>query len=34
VTHVNDGLLAGSAVTLDRHRLAQQAREALYSLRC
>lgn len=31
VTHVIDGLLAGSAVTLDRHRLAQQAREALYS---
>jgi len=34
VTHVIDGLLAGSAVTLDRHRLAQQAREALYSRRC
>lgn len=32
--HVIDMLLAGCAVTLDRHRLAQQAREALYARRC
>ena len=34
VTHVIDTLIADSSVTLDRHRLAQQAREALYARCC
>jgi hypothetical protein len=34
VTHVIDTLLSDSSVTLDRHRLARQAREALYARRC
>jgi Domain of unknown function (DUF4158) len=34
VTHLIDTLLSDSSVTLDRHRLAQQAREALYARRC
>ena len=34
VTHQIDTLLSDSSVTLDRHRLAQQAREALYGRRC
>jgi hypothetical protein len=34
VSHVIDALLSDSAVTLDPHRLARQAREALYARRC
>jgi hypothetical protein len=34
VTHVIDTLLSNSSVTLDRHRLAWQAREALYDRHC
>ena len=34
VAAVGDILVAGAAVTLDRHRLARQAREALYSRGC
>jgi hypothetical protein len=34
VTRLIDTLLSDSSVTLDRHRLAQQAREALYARRC
>jgi hypothetical protein len=34
VTHVIDTLLSDSSVTLDRHRLARQAREALYARHC
>jgi hypothetical protein len=34
VTAVVDALVAGTAVTLDRHRLARQAREELYARRC
>jgi hypothetical protein len=34
VTAVVDALIAGTAVTLDRHRLARQAREELYARRC
>jgi hypothetical protein len=34
VTHVIDTLLLHSSVTLDRHRLARQAREALYVRHC
>jgi hypothetical protein len=34
VTAVVDALVAGTAVTLDRHRLVRQAREELYARRC
>jgi hypothetical protein len=34
MTHMIDTLITDSSVTLDRHRLAQQAREALYARRC
>ena len=34
VTHVIDTLLSDSSVTLDRHRLARQAREVLYARQC
>lgn len=34
VTAVIDALVAGTAVTLDRHRLARQGRESLYARRC
>jgi hypothetical protein len=34
VTHVIDTLTSDSSVTLDRHRLARQAREALYARHC
>ena len=34
ITAVVDALVAGTAVTLDRHRLARQAREELYARRC
>jgi len=34
VTHLIDTLLLDVSVTLDRHRLAQRARESLYARRC
>lgn len=34
ITVVVDALVTGTSVTLDRHRLARQAREELYSRRC